>query len=115
MVSFYDVAHPESFYHGMMLGMTVWLDKKFTIQSNRESGYGRFDLALFPKTKDLPGVLMEFKSAKSEEDLQREAEKAQQQMLERGYSASMKDAGVERIWCYGIAFFGKQVFVTMVS
>ena len=115
MVSFYDVAHPESFYHGMMLGMTVWLDKKFTIQSNRESGYGRFDLALFPKTKDLPGVLMEFKSAKSEEDLQREAEKAQQQMLEREYSASMKDAGVERIWCYGIAFFGKQVFVTMVS
>lgn len=115
MVSFYDVAQPESFYHGMMLGMTVWLDKKFRIVSNRESGYGRFDLALFPNRKDLPGVLMEFKSVKNEDDLQTEAEKAQQQMLEKEYAASMKDAGVEHIWCYGIAFCGKQVFVTMVS
>ena len=115
MVSFYDVAQPESFYHGMMLGMTVWLGKKFRILSNRESGYGRFDLALFPNRKELPGVLMEFKSVKDEDDLQAAAEEAQRQMLEKEYAASMKGAGVERIWCYGIAFCGKQLFVTMVS
>ena len=68
-VSVHDAAHPESFYHGMMLGMTIWLGQKFRIASNRESGYGRFDLAFFPKQDNLPGIIMEFKAVKTEDEL----------------------------------------------
>ena len=66
-VSCHDAAHPESFYHGLMLGLTVWLEKRYRIQSNKESGYGRFDLAFFPKKENLPGILLEFKAVKEEE------------------------------------------------
>ncbi|MBQ7515401.1 MAG: AAA family ATPase, partial [Schwartzia sp.] len=69
VVSYYDTMNHESFYHGFMLGMLALLVPRFQIRSNRESGYGRFDLAAFPKRKEQAGILMEFKVAKTEEDL----------------------------------------------
>ena len=110
-VSCHDAAHPESFYHGLMLGLTVWLEKRYRIQSNRESGYGRFDLAFFPKKENLPGILLEFKAVKDEEDLSTAADAACQQIEEKAYLADFQTAGVADVWHYGVAFCKKQVVV----
>lgn len=110
-VSCHDAAHPESFYHGLMLGLTVWLEKRYRIQSNKESGYGRFDLAFFPKKENLPGILMEFKAVKEEEELEAAAGVACQQIEEKAYLAEFQNADVEDVWRYGIAFCKKQVVV----
>ena len=107
-VSCHDAAHPESFYHGLMLGLTVWLEKRYRIQSNKESGYGRFDLAFFPKKENLPGILLEFKAVKDEADLSAAADAACQQIEEKAYLADFQTADV---WRYGIAFCKKQVIV----
>lgn len=110
-VSCHDAAHPESFYHGLMLGLTVWLEKRYRIQSNKESGYGRFDLAFFPKKENLPGILLEFKAVKEEEELAAAAEAACQQIEEKAYLAAFQTAGVGDVWRYGVAFCKKQVVV----
>ena len=110
-VSCHDAAHPESFYHGLMLGLTVWLEKRYRIQSNKESGYGRFDLAFFPKKENLPGILLEFKAVKDEADLSAAADAACQQIEEKAYLADFQTAGVADVWRYGIAFCKKQVIV----
>lgn len=110
-VSCHDAAHPESFYHGLMLGLTVWLEKRYRIQSNKESGYGRFDLAFFPKKENLPGILMEFKAVKEEEELEAAAGVACQQIEEKAYLAEFQNAGVGDVWRYGVAFCKKQVVV----
>ena len=114
MASIHDTAHPESFYHGLMLGLSVWLDKRFRIESNRESGYGRFDIALFPKEKELPGVILEFKSVKDEGKMEMAADEACQQIADKAYVTNLRDEGVDRIWCYGISFCGKNVFVKIM-
>lgn len=108
-VSIYDTAKPESFYHGFMLGMTVWLSKDFTIRLNRESGYGRFDLALIPKKDKLPGIIIEFKSVKAPEEMEEAAKKAKEQIKEKAYVTDLQAAGIQQIWTYGIAFSGKHV------
>ena len=105
MVSFHDAAQPESFYHGLMLGLTVWLERRYRIRSNRESGYGRFDLAFFPKQHALPGLILKFKSVGREEDLAAAAGDACRQMEEKAYVSELEAAGVHSIWRYGIAFW----------
>ncbi|WP_294157640.1 AAA family ATPase [uncultured Selenomonas sp.] len=111
MVSYHDAAQPESFYHGLMLGLPVWLESRYRIRSNRESGYGRFDLAFFPKRPALPGLVMEFKAVEKEEDLAQGAEDACRQIEGKAYAADLEAEGVQDIWKYGIAFCGKQVLV----
>ena len=115
MVSYHDAAQPESFYHGLMLGLSVWLESRYRIRSNRESGYGRFDLAFFPKRPALPGLVMEFKAVEKEEDLVQGAEDACRQIEEKAYATELEAEGVQDIWKYGIAFCKKQVLVKMGS
>lgn len=110
-VSVYDAAKPESFYHGLMLGMTVWLEQRYFVRSNRESGYGRFDLALIPKQQNLPGVIMEFKAVKTEEEMEKAAVQAKVQIEDKAYVTDLEERGVTPIWTYGIAFCGKYVLV----
>lgn len=109
LVSVYDGGNKESFYHGFLLGMTALLVPDYTVESNRESGYGRFDLAIFPKEKGKAGVLMEFKAAEKEEDLPKKAEEALRQIREKAYDAAFTARGVKKVWKYGIAFSGKRV------
>ena len=111
MVSYHDTAQPESFYHGLMLGITVWLERRYTIRSNRESGYGRFDLACFPKQPALPGLILEFKAAEKEEDLEAAAGEACHQIEDKTYIAELEAAGVHDIWRYGVAFCKKHALV----
>ena len=66
---------PERFYHGLVLGFIVGLNKTDEIQSNRESGYGRYDVMLIPHDHSQMGLILEFKVADEGESLQKAAEK----------------------------------------
>ncbi len=110
-VSLYDAAYPESFYHGMMLGFSVLMEGSCRVESNQESGYGRFDLAFFPEKEGAPGVILEFKTAKTEDELEARAKEALQQIEERAYETEMRRCHVPEIWKYGIAFCGKRVWM----
>ena len=56
-----DSSTPEKFYHGFVLGLLVRERDRYMIKSNRESGFGRYDICMLPKTKNLPGIVIEFK------------------------------------------------------
>ena len=109
LVSVYDTANKESFYHGFVLGMTALFVSDYIIESNRESGYGRFDLAIIPKDVSKAGVIMKFKVASSEADMAAKAKEALQQIEEREYVTEFRQRGIQRVWKYGIAFCGKKI------
>ena len=107
-VSFYDTANKESFYHGLMLGLLAALVPVFEVVSNRESGYGRFDIAVFPKEEEAAGALLEFKVAEKEEDMPERAKEALAQIRANKYASEFEQRGVKEVWQYGIAFCGKK-------
>lgn len=113
LASYYDTAKDkESFYHGFVLGMTAILVEDFIVRSNRESGYGRYDLVAVPKRKDKAGFLLEFKTAETEDALDAKAEEALVQIETRDYLAGLDVEG-RTMHRYGIAFCGKKVRVKM--
>ncbi len=97
-VSYHDAAQPESFHHGLLLGLSVLLDGKYRVESNRESGYGRFDIAFFPLKTNTPGVILELKSTKSEEELEEKAKEALRQIEEKAYITELSRQGVQEVW-----------------
>lgn len=109
----YNDASSEAFYHGLMLGLCAMLDNSYYITSNRESGSGRFDIQMMPRSSKLPGVLIELKAEKdrTNEQLKDLAKAALVQIDDRKYETEMRDHKVERILKYGIAFCGKSVEV----
>ncbi len=113
--STYDTANKESFYHGFMLGISaLFLDKQYIVESNRESGYGRFDIAIFPKDTQKAGVILEFKAADRTESLEKQADEALQQIQDRQYEVEFAKQEIASVWKYGVAFCGKQVCVKMI-
>ena len=109
-------AEPERFYHGFVLGLMVELQRDYIVTSNRESGFGRYDVMLEPKNpKENPGVLIEFKVYDEEEEqtLQDTAKSALAQIEEKQYAANLLAKGVaeEKIYKYGFAFEGKKVWI----
>ena len=111
-VSFHDSGHnPEGFYHGLLLGLSVWLEGRYRVESNKESGYGRFDIAFFPLKDNLPGVVLELKVVKEEEEMEPAAKAALSQIEAKEYLAEMFRQGVTEAWKYGIAFCGKKVWL----
>jgi hypothetical protein len=112
LASTFDTARgKEAFYHGFVLGMTAILVPNYEVQSNRESGYGRYDIAVFPKQPGGTGLVLEFKTADSEDQLAAKAQEALQQIAQRDYAAAFRTRGVQQVYRYGIAFCGKQVRV----
>ena len=106
-ISSFDGAD-EKFYHGMMLGLCAIVNNRYKVRSNRESGIGRFDIALFPKIKSLPGFIFEFKHTKNEsDDLDDLAQRAVDQIIEKKYDSEIVSSGVAEIHKIGIAFRGK--------
>ena len=103
---------PERFYHGFVLGLLVELRDRYLLRSNRESGYGRYDVMLIPKIKQDPAVIMEFKvhDPDSESSLQETADAALKQIREkRNDEELLLDGSTEKqIHCYGFAFEGKK-------
>ena len=109
-VSFYDGLQ-ENYYQGLLLGMTGMFTNDYYPLSNRESGEGRYDIQLTPKTYGLPGIIIEIKAAKeaSDEQLQKLAEQALEQIEEKSYDTELRRQGISTIYKYGIAFCGKKV------
>ena len=113
--STFDTANKESFYHGFMLGISaLFLDKQYIIESNRESGYGRFDIAIFPRDTQKAGVILEFKAADKMDSLEEKADEALQQIQDKQYEAEFAKRDIASLWKYGVAFCGKQVYVKMI-
>ena len=105
----------EGFYHGMMLGLCAVLSSHYQVRSNRESGMGRFDVCLIPKTKSTPGFIYEFKYTKDEKaDLTVLAGEALKQIEEKKYDTELLAAGVGNIVKIGIAFQGKRAVVKSI-
>ena len=114
LASTFDTAKgKESFYHGFVLGLTALLVPDYEVRSNRESGRGRYDVAVFPKKAENPGVVLEFKTAGSAEELAAKAQEALEQIAARGYDAEFRARGVTDVKQYGIAFCGKQAHVLL--
>ena len=110
-VSAFDAAG-ENFYHGFMLGVCALFGNSY-VTSNRESGDGRYDIALSPKVSNLPGIIIELKAEKNcnENELQELAKTALKQINDKKYDTELKSKGVKTIYKYGVAFSGKYVAV----
>lgn len=109
-----EAAEPERFYHGFILGLLVELSDRYTVTSNRESGFGRCDVILEPKQKD-DGILLEFKvqDTDDEKELSDTVKAALQQIEKKKYETLLTEKGIpkKRIRKYGFAFSGKQVLI----
>ena len=107
-------SQPERFYHGFVLGLLVEVRDLYEIRSNRESGYGRYDVMLIPKTKKNDGIILEFKVKEAEEKtLEETVQMALAQIESKKYDAELLELGVskEHIRHYGFAFEGKKVLI----
>lgn len=108
-------AEPERFYHGFVLGLMVELTGRYTITSNRESGFGRYDVMLEPLREEDCAYIFEFKvhDADDEETLHDTVDAALAQIDEKGYETILTSKGIlsERICKYGFAFEGKKVLI----
>ena len=123
-ISYFDTGNvpsdeePERFYHGFVLGLMVDQTENYIITSNRESGFGRYDIMLEPKDKNnthYPGIIIEFKviNPRKENSLEETVKAALKQIEEKNYDAELIKKGVNKdnIHYYGFAFKGKEVLI----
>ena len=124
VISYFDTGktpsdeEPERFYHGLVLGLMVDQVDNYILNSNRESGYGRYDIMLEPINKaneKYPGIVIEFKviNPRKENSLEETVASALEQIEEKNYDAELIKRGVkeENIHHYGFAFKGKEVLI----
>lgn len=114
-ISSFDYAH-ENFYHGLILGICAVMNNLYHVDSNRESGHGRYDIQLKPCSKKLPGIIIELKvlDNKVSEDcldaeLEKSAREALDQIAKKQYTAAMRQEGISEFFMIGAVFYKKHV------
>lgn len=102
----------EAFYHGLIMGMGLYLEGEYITKSNIESGLGRYDFVIEPKNKTKRAYIMEFKSTDNIEKLEEVSKEALRQIEDKKYDISLKQNGIKDITYMGIAFCGKQIKIS---
>ncbi len=102
----------EAFYHGLIMGMGLYLEGEYITKSNIESGLGRYDFVIEPKNKTKRAYIMEFKSTDSIENLEEVSKEALEQIENKKYDVSLKQNDIKDITYMGIAFCGKQIKIS---
>lgn len=114
-LSYFDTAgpEPERFYHGLVVGLLAGLGASHDVRSNRESGFGRRDVMVLPKTPQQPGVVMELKRVETEsgETVDKALTAALDQVRERDYAAELRARGASAIHTIAAVFDGKRAYV----
>jgi hypothetical protein len=114
-MSFFDPSGNESenVYHAFVLGMLISLSDSHKVKSNRESGYGRYDIMLIPRETSNKGIVIEFKKFDEEDiSIKEAAENALKQIKDKKYKVELLDQGIKDIIELGIAFKGKDVSIS---
>ena len=110
-----EQSEPERFYHGFVLGLMVELIDQYEVKSNRESGFGRYDVVLKPRDIRKKAMILEFKvfNPNKETVLEDTVKNALKQIKEKNYAAELLEAGIvkENIKMYGFAFKGKKILI----
>ena len=102
----------EAFYHGFILGMSLYLEGEYIVKSNIESGLGRYDVSIEPKNKNKRGYILEFKATDNVDKLEEISKEALKQIEEGKYSSTLRQTNTKEILYLGIAFCGKEIKVS---
>ena len=102
----------EAFYHGFILGMSLYLEGEYITKSNIESGLGRYDFSIEPKNKSKRAFIMEFKSTDNIEKLEEVSKEALEQIENKKYDVSLKQNEIKEITYIGVAFCGKEIKIS---
>ncbi|MCP4105244.1 MAG: AAA family ATPase [Desulfobacteraceae bacterium] len=119
IMSYHDLSRqPESVYQALVLGMLVWLSSKYEIRTNRESGYGRYDMMFKPKPAEdgedksiRRGIILEFKRVYEDEKPETVLEEALKQIKDKAYTTELEAAGVKDILRLAVVFRGKEMWL----
>jgi hypothetical protein len=110
--SYHDFGdEPEKVYHALVAGMLTWITNTHDIKSNRESGYGRYDIMVIPHESTMIGYLIEFKKTRKNETVESAVKSALQQIEKKKYETELVERGIKHIKKLAIVFSGKEVFV----
>jgi hypothetical protein len=111
-MSFFDAAgEAEKVYHAFVMGLLLWLSPDYQIKSNRESGYGRYDIMIIPEEPGKLGFIIEFKKVRRNETLESAVESALKQIDDRKYETELVQRGIKNYKKLAIVFKGKEVTV----
>ena len=102
----------EAFYHGLIMGMGLYLEGEYITKSNIESGLGRYDFSIEPKNKSKRAFIMEFKSTDNIEKLEEVSKEALEQIENKKYDVSLKQNEIKEITYIGVAFCGKEIKIS---
>ena len=102
----------ENFYHGLFLGMSFYLDNKYSVKSNREAGLGRYDVLIEPINKKERAFILEFKVTDSEKNLENFSKEVLEQIINKKYNIELIKKGIKDITYIGIAFYKKQLRIS---
>jgi hypothetical protein len=111
-MSFFDMAaDPEKVYHAFVMGLLLWLAPDYQVKSNRESGYGRYDIMIIPGDVSKLGYVIEFKKVRKNETVESAVASALKQMNDLQYETELVERGIKNIKKLAIVFMGKEVTI----
>jgi len=114
--SYHDLSgEPEKVYHALVAGLLTWISNTHEIKSNRESGYGRYDIMIIPRDLSQWGYVMEFKKTGKNESVKSAVKSALKQIEEKKYRAELVQRGIKKVKQLAVVFKGKEVTVKEVG